>query len=235
MGWKCRAPREYCIPTKLGLANVHMARKSQKASQTQRLILYLFISCFGYCPAEKDQDSLCWEQSRALLSNAYLLGGAERMACLGCTWGVFWAPAGLGSMWGTDMQDIGPSPTWRHLSPYPWALGTLELSMTGCVLSSASWSVHFSLYHPKSWTVQVGLVSLMDSPVPSHLVEKIIYHSKYKPKRLGNDIALMKLAEPLTFDGMSGLSRYVWASTVCLGFYGISWLPCQMVAFHLFQ
>lgn len=58
-----------------------------------------------------------------------------------------------------------------------------------------------SLYHPKSWTVQVGLVSLMDSPVPSHLVEKIIYHSKYKPKRLGNDIALMKLSEPLTFDG----------------------------------
>lgn len=61
--------------------------------------------------------------------------------------------------------------------------------------------MHFSLYHPKSWTVQVGLVSLMDSPAPSHLVEKIIYHSKYKPKRLGNDIALMKLTEPLTFDG----------------------------------
>ncbi|EGW02909.1 Transmembrane protease, serine 3 [Cricetulus griseus] len=59
----------------------------------------------------------------------------------------------------------------------------------------------YDLYHPKSWTVQVGLVSLMDSPVPSHLVEKIIYHSKYKPKRLGNDIALMKLAEPLSFDG----------------------------------
>lgn len=94
--------------------------------------------------------------------------------------------------------------------------------MTGCVLSSASWSVHFSLYHPKSWTVQVGLVSLMDSPVPSHLVEKIIYHSKYKPKRLGNDIALMKLAEPLTFDGMSGLLQYVWASAVCLGFCGMS-------------
>lgn len=94
--------------------------------------------------------------------------------------------------------------------------------MTGCVLSSTSWSVHFSLYHPKSWTVQVGLVSLMDSPVPSHLVEKIIYHSKYKPKRLGNDIALMKLAEPLTFDGMSGLLQYVWASAVCLGFCGMS-------------
>lgn len=62
---------------------------------------------------------------------------------------------------------------------------------------------HRSLYLPKSWTVQVGLVSLLDSPAPSHLVEKILYHSKYKPKRLGNDIALMKLAGPLSFNGAS--------------------------------
>eukprot|EP00069_Balaena_mysticetus_P022280 bmy_14102T0 len=41
----------------------------------------------------------------------------------------------------------------------------------------------YDLYLPKSWTIQVGLVSLLDSPAPSHLVEKIIYHSKYKPKR----------------------------------------------------
>lgn len=100
-----------------------------------------------------------------------------------------------------------------------WAVSCLVTSLT---ISLCSWdtraqygwvcpeihlSVHFSLYQPKSWAVQVGLVSLMDSPVPSHLVEKIIYHSKYKPKRLGNDIALMKLAEPLTFDGTSGLLR----------------------------
>ena len=50
----------------------------------------------------------------------------------------------------------------------------------------------------------MGLVSLLDSPAPSHLVEKIIYHSKYKPKRLGNDIALMKLAEPLAYNGTPG-------------------------------
>ncbi|XP_073087398.1 transmembrane protease serine 3 isoform X5 [Manis javanica] len=62
----------------------------------------------------------------------------------------------------------------------------------------------YDLYLPKSWTIQVGLVSLLDSPAPSQLVEKIIYHSKYKPKRLGNDIALMKLAGPLTFNGTSG-------------------------------
>ncbi|XP_004842498.2 transmembrane protease serine 3 [Heterocephalus glaber] len=60
----------------------------------------------------------------------------------------------------------------------------------------------YDLYLPKSWDIQAGLVSLLDSPAPSHLVEKIVYHSKYKPKRLGNDIALMKLAGPLTFDEM---------------------------------
>ncbi|KAF6122228.1 transmembrane serine protease 3 [Phyllostomus discolor] len=65
----------------------------------------------------------------------------------------------------------------------------------------------YDLYLPKSWTIQVGLVSLLDSPAPSHLVEKIIYHSKYKPKRLGNDIALMKLAEPLSFNGTPGCLR----------------------------
>lgn len=89
--------------------------------------------------------------------------------------------------------------------------------MVGSVLSSAS--LHFSLYHPKSWTVQVGLVSLMDSPVPSHLVEKIIYHSKYKPKRLGNDIALMKLAEPLSFDGMLRLLH----KTVAFNLFQENW------------
>ncbi|XP_038616447.1 transmembrane protease serine 3 [Tachyglossus aculeatus] len=60
----------------------------------------------------------------------------------------------------------------------------------------------FDLYTPKSWTVQVGLVILPDTPVTPRLVKKIIYHSKYKPKTLGNDIALMKLAEPLTFNGL---------------------------------
>ncbi|KAI4578763.1 hypothetical protein MJT46_000131 [Ovis ammon polii x Ovis aries] len=70
-----------------------------------------------------------------------------------------------------------------------------ESMKTDCIVTS--------LYLPKSWTIQVGLVSLLDSPAPSHLVEKIIYHSKYKPKRLGNDIALMKLAGPVTFNEMT--------------------------------
>uniref|UniRef100_A0A8C7JP27 Transmembrane serine protease 3 n=1 Tax=Oncorhynchus kisutch TaxID=8019 RepID=A0A8C7JP27_ONCKI len=33
-------------------------------------------------------------------------------------------------------------------------------------------------------------------------VQKIIYHGRYRPKALDYDIALMKLAEPLTFNGL---------------------------------
>lgn len=143
------------------------------------------------------------------------------MACLGCTWAcsVFLQDLGRWSVWGTDVRDLGVSHLVTFLTLSLWALGTLGLSMAGSVLSPTCLSLHFSLYHPKSWTVQVGLVSLMDSPVPSHLVEKIIYHSKYKPKRLGNDIALMKLAEPLTFDGMSRLLR----QTVALNSFQEHW------------
>uniref|UniRef100_A0A8C1Y5L9 Transmembrane serine protease 3a n=1 Tax=Cyprinus carpio TaxID=7962 RepID=A0A8C1Y5L9_CYPCA len=36
---------------------------------------------------------------------------------------------------------------------------------------------------------------------PSLAVEKIIYHSRYRPKGLDHDIALMKLVEPLSFNG----------------------------------
>lgn len=69
----------------------------------------------------------------------------------------------------------------------------------------------------------MGLVSLLDSPAPSHLVEKIIYHSKYKPKRLGNDIALMKLAEPLPFDGASGFLCHSVALTCLWGICNRLW------------
>ena len=47
-------------------------------------------------------------------------------------------------------------------------------------------------------------MGLIDQPVngaQSVAVEKIVYHSRYRPKGLDYDIALMKLANPLTFNG----------------------------------
>lgn len=63
--------------------------------------------------------------------------------------------------------------------------------------------LHFSLYLPSSWSVQVGFVTQQDTQVHTYSVEKIIYHRNYKPKTMGNDIALMKLAAPLAFNGNS--------------------------------
>uniref|UniRef100_H0Z5C2 Transmembrane serine protease 3 n=1 Tax=Taeniopygia guttata TaxID=59729 RepID=H0Z5C2_TAEGU len=59
----------------------------------------------------------------------------------------------------------------------------------------------YDLYLPSSWSVQVGFVTQQDTQVHPHSVEKIIYHRNYKPKTMGNDIALMKLAAPLTLNG----------------------------------
>lgn len=55
--------------------------------------------------------------------------------------------------------------------------------------------------YPVLWTVYVGLIEQPVSIVQSLAVEKIIFHSRYRPKGLDHDIALMKLVQPLIFNG----------------------------------
>lgn len=47
----------------------------------------------------------------------------------------------------------------------------------------------------------MGFVTLEDNYVNPYSVDKIIYHKNYKPKTMGNDIALIKLANPLALNG----------------------------------
>lgn len=56
--------------------------------------------------------------------------------------------------------------------------------------------------YPMLWTVYVGLIEQPMNTVQSLAVEKIIYHSRYRPKGLDYDIALMKLVQPLIFNGI---------------------------------
>uniref|UniRef100_A0A8D0NIW4 Transmembrane serine protease 3 n=1 Tax=Sus scrofa TaxID=9823 RepID=A0A8D0NIW4_PIG len=114
-----------------------------------------------------------------------------------------------GRRMGSSPRIVGGNAS--SLAQWPWqaSLQFQGYHLCGGSVITPMWVVTaahcvYDLYLPKSWTIQVGLVSLLDSPAPSHLVEKIIYHSKYKPKRLGNDIALMKLAGPVAFNGKSG-------------------------------
>ncbi|XP_058477332.1 transmembrane protease serine 3 isoform X2 [Solea solea] len=54
---------------------------------------------------------------------------------------------------------------------------------------------------PSMWAVHVGLTVQPDNGAQSLAVEQIIYHARYRPKKLDFDIALMKLAVPLVFNG----------------------------------
>ena len=59
--------------------------------------------------------------------------------------------------------------------------------------------------YPTLWAVHVGLIEQPVNGAQALAVEKIMYHDRYRPKGLDYDIALMKLAEPLIFNGMGQL------------------------------
>lgn len=51
------------------------------------------------------------------------------------------------------------------------------------------------------WTVHVGQTEQPVHGAESLSVEQIVYHSRYRPKGLDYDIALIKLTQPLLFTG----------------------------------
>ncbi|KAG8450131.1 hypothetical protein GDO86_002669, partial [Hymenochirus boettgeri] len=71
----------------------------------------------------------------------------------------------------------------------------------------------YDLLSPEFWSVRMGMVNQpLDSEGILIPVEKIIYHNKYKSSTMANDIALMKLAKPFTFNGS--------VQPICLPNYG---------------
>ncbi|XP_028824002.1 transmembrane protease serine 3 [Denticeps clupeoides] len=60
----------------------------------------------------------------------------------------------------------------------------------------------YGFAYPSLWTVYPGLIIQSASSAESMAVEKIIYHSRYRAKALDYDIALIKLTNPVIFNGL---------------------------------
>uniref|UniRef100_A0A671M6Y2 Transmembrane serine protease 3a n=1 Tax=Sinocyclocheilus anshuiensis TaxID=1608454 RepID=A0A671M6Y2_9TELE len=89
---------------------------------------------------------------------------------------------------------------------FPWqvSLHFQNEHLCGGSIISSRWiltAAHcvYGFAFPVLWNVYVGLTDQPVNAVQSLAVEKIIYHSRYRPKGLDHDIALMKLVQPLSF------------------------------------
>uniref|UniRef100_A0A4W4FHX4 Peptidase S1 domain-containing protein n=1 Tax=Electrophorus electricus TaxID=8005 RepID=A0A4W4FHX4_ELEEL len=90
---------------------------------------------------------------------------------------------------------------------FPWqvSLHIQHKHLCGGSIVTARWiltAAHcvYGFSFPQLWMVLVGLTEQPVNEAEYLPVEKIIYHSRYRPRRLDYDIALLKLVEPLTFN-----------------------------------
>ncbi|TSK17906.1 Transmembrane protease serine 3 [Bagarius yarrelli] len=69
-------------------------------------------------------------------------------------------------------------------------------------------SSFLSFTNPALWMVRVGLTDQPINGAADFSVKKIFYHSAYQPEGLSYDIAVIKLAQPLTFNGQVSVSLH---------------------------
>ncbi|XP_056910259.1 transmembrane protease serine 3 [Takifugu flavidus] len=92
---------------------------------------------------------------------------------------------------------------------FPWQV-SLHFSaehLCGGSIVTSRWIVTaahcvYGFSDPAMWAVHVGVTEQPVHGAQSVAVERIIYHSKYRPKGLDYDVALMKLSTPLQFNGL---------------------------------
>ncbi|XP_058236526.1 transmembrane protease serine 3 isoform X2 [Hemibagrus wyckioides] len=113
--------------------------------------------------------------------------------------------------------DCGTRPSFRtrisggnvSLSgQYPWQVSLQYQSqyLCGGSLITNQWIVTaahcvYGFANPALWMVRVGLTDQPVSGAADLSVKKIFFHSAYYPEGLSYDIALIKLTQPLTFNG----------------------------------
>ena len=98
-------------------------------------------------------------------------------------------------------------------SPIPWQVHLRQGSPTGAfgyfcggtIIDAKTILTAAHCYHGKNlkgtdFFVTAGVVHVQDGAGQSAFVEKITLHESYNPKTLDNDIAILKLKTPLTFN-----------------------------------
>ncbi|XP_065433691.1 transmembrane protease serine 3 [Chrysemys picta bellii] len=141
-------------------------------------------------------DQVTALHNASYLREACTSGNVIILKCLEC---------GTRSKYSSRIVGGNASSPWQ----WPWqvSLQFQGFHLCGGSIITPWWIVTaahcvYDLYLPSSWSVQVGFVTQQDTSVNPYSVEKIIYHRNYKPKTMGNDIALMKLAAPLALNGL---------------------------------
>ncbi|KAA0715972.1 Transmembrane protease serine 3 [Triplophysa tibetana] len=91
---------------------------------------------------------------------------------------------------------------------FPWqvSLHFENKHLCGGSIISSYWmltAAHcvYGFAYPTFWSVHVGLTEQPVNGAKALAVEKIIYHGRYRPRGLDYDIALLKLEQPLNFNG----------------------------------
>uniref|UniRef100_A0ABM5FVB4 Transmembrane protease serine 3 n=1 Tax=Pogona vitticeps TaxID=103695 RepID=A0ABM5FVB4_9SAUR len=141
-------------------------------------------------------DQLTSPQNATYLREECASGNVIVLKCLAC-----------GSRSRYSSRIVGGNASMPQQWPWQASLQFQGYHLCGGSIITSWWiltAAHcvYDLYLPPAWSVHVGFVMLEENSVNSYVVDKIIYHKNYKPKTMKNDIALIKLANPLVLNGL---------------------------------
>ena len=117
-------------------------------------------------------------------------------------------------------SDLARSDPWNRIvngktapSPIPWQVhlrsgspfGSFGYFCGGTIIDAKTIITAAHCYHGKNlnagnWFITAGVVHIQDGAGQSVFVEKITLHESWNPSTTDNDIAILKLKTPLTFN-----------------------------------